>query len=147
MLLDEIKNNLKQAMKNLEKEKVLAIRNILEKIKKIQVDKKTELNENEIINIINKYAKQLKDSIEQFKKGDRMDLVKKEEEELKIIEQFLPEQLSKGELILIVQKAIKDLDATNMSQMGLVMKKSLEMVEGKADGKEISDLVREYLGK
>jgi len=147
MLLDEIKNNLKQAMKNLEKEKVLAIRNILEKIKKIQVDKKTELNENEIINIINKYAKQLKDSMEQFKKGDRMDLVKKEEEELKIIEQFLPEQLSKGELILIVQKAIKDLDATNMSQMGLVMKKSLEMVEGKADGKEISDLVREYLGK
>ena len=147
MLLDEIKNNLKQAMKNLEKEKVLAIRNILEKIKKIQVDKKTELNENEIINIINKYVKQLKDSIEQFKKGDRMDLVKKEEEELKIIEQFLPEQLSKGELILIVQKAIKDLDATNMSQMGLVMKKSLEMVEGKADGKEISDLVREYLGK
>jgi len=78
MLLDEIKNNLKQAMKNLEKEKVLAIRNILEKIKKIQVDKKTELNENEIINIINKYAKQLKDSMEQFKKGDRMDLVKKE---------------------------------------------------------------------
>ena len=81
MLLDEIRNKLKEAMKNSEKSTVLAIRNVLERIKKIQVDSNTELNENEIISIINKYAKQLKDSIEQFEKGGRMDLVEKESEE------------------------------------------------------------------
>ena len=66
MLLDKIRDKLKEAMKNSEKSTVLAIRNVLERVKKIQVDSNKELNENEIISIINKYAKQLKDSIEQF---------------------------------------------------------------------------------
>ena len=147
MLLDKIRNKLKEAMKSSEKPTVLAIRNVLERIKKIQVDSNKELNENEIISIINKYAKQLKDSIEQFKKGERMDLVEKESEELKIIEQFLPEQLSKEELSPIIKKIIEDLNVTDMSQMGLIMKKSLEITQGQADGKLISELVREELGK
>ena len=147
MLLDEIRNKLKEAMKNSEKSTVLAIRNILERVKKIQVDSNKELNENEIISIINKYAKQLKDSIEQFEKGGRMDLVEKESEELKIIEQFLPEQLSKEELTPIIKKIIEELNVTDISQMGLIMKKSLETTQGQADGKLISELVREELGK
>ena len=147
MLLDEIRNKLKEAMKNSEKSTVLAIRNVLERIKKIQVDSNTELNENEIISIINKYAKQLKDSIEQFEKGGRMDLVEKESEELKIIEQFLPEQLSKEELTPIIKKIIEELNVTDISQMGLIMKKSLETTQGQADGKLISELVRAELGK
>ena len=147
MLLDEIRNKLKEAMKNSEKSTVLAIRNVLERIKKIEVDSNKELNENEIISIINKYAKQLKDSIEQFEKGGRMDLVEKESEELKIIEQFLPEQLSKEELTPIIKKIIEDLNVTDMSQMGLIIKKSLEITQGQADGKLISELVRAELGK
>ena len=142
MLLEEIKHKLKEAMKNSEKSTVLAIRNILEKIKKIQVDTGKELSESEIINVINKYAKQLKDSIDQFEKGGRTDLVEKETEELKIIEQFLPEQLSKEELSIIVQKVIQELGATDLSKMGLVMKTVLEKTAGKADGKLISELVR-----
>ena len=147
MLLDEIRNKLKEAMKNSEKSTVLAIRNVLERVKKIQVDSNKELNENEIISIINKYAKQLKDSIEQFEKGGRMDLVEKESEELKIIEQFLPEQLSKEELTPIIKKIIEELNVTDISQMGLIMKKSLETTQGQADGKLISELVRAELGK
>ena len=145
MLLEEIKAKLKEAMKNSEKSNVLAIRNILEKIKKIQVDSGRELNESEIINIIHKYAKQLKDSINQFEKGGRTDLVEKETEELKIVEQFLPEQLSREELTVIVKNAIKELDATDLSKMGLVIKIVLEKTEGKADGRLISELVRESL--
>ena len=114
MLLDKIRNKLKEAMKSSEKPTVLAIRNVLERVKKIQVDSNKELNENEIISIINKYAKQLKDSIEQFEKGGRMDLVEKESEELKIIEQFLPEQLAKEELTPIIKKIIEDLNVTDM---------------------------------
>ena len=145
MLLEEMKNKLKEAMKNSEKATVLAIRNILEKIKKIQVDSGKELSEPEIINIINKYAKQLKDSIHQFEKGGRDDLVEKETEELKIVEQFLPEQLSKEELDIIVQNTIKELGAIDLSKMGLVMKTVLDKTAGKADGKLISQLVREKL--
>ena len=147
MLLDEIRNKLKKAMKNSEKPTVLAIRNILEKIKKRQIDSNKEVNKNEIINIINKYAKQIKDSIAQFEKGGRMDLVEKEAQELKIVTQFLPAQLSKEELTPIIKKIIDDLNATDISQMGLVMKKSLEITQGQADGSLISELVRKQLGK
>ncbi len=83
MILDKIKSQLKKSMKNGEKEIVLAIRNILEKIKKEEVDSQKELNENSIIKIIAKHAKQLRESINQFKKGNRIDLAEKEKKELK----------------------------------------------------------------
>ena len=145
MILEKIKSQLKHAMKKSEKENVLAIRNILEKIKNVQVDYKEELSEDQIIKIIAKYTKQLKDSIQQFKDGGRDDLVEKESYELKIISQFLPEQLSKEEIDIIVQKIITDLKATSMSDMGMVIKKTMEITKGSADGKLISESARNYL--
>ena len=145
MIIDKIKDALKVAMKESQKDKVLAIRNILERIKKIEVDKQKELNENEIIQIISKYAKQLRDSITQFKAGNRLDLVEKEQKELKIVEEFLPQQLSKEKIDEIVKGVIKELNAKNMSDMGLVMKKTMEITKGAADGGVISEAVRNYL--
>lgn len=145
MIITKIKDALKNAMKEANKESVLATRNILEKIKKVQVDSKKELSENDIINIIGKYAKQLKDSIEQFKAGNRMDLVEKEEKELSIVEQFLPEQLTKEEIDKIVKDIIQITGASNMADMGMVMKKVMDATKGSADGKIISELVRGYL--
>ena len=145
MIINKIQDELKTAMKQAEKEKVLAIRNILEKIKKNQVDSKKELNENDIITIVSKYAKQLKDSIKQFKAGNRLDLVEKEEKELKIVEQFLPKQLSENEIDKIVQDVIKKLNAKSMSDMGMVMKEIMSITKGAADGTIISTSVRNYL--
>ena len=145
MVLDEIKEQLKTSMKKGDKKNVLAIRNILEKIKNVQVDSKEELNENQIIKIIAKHAKQLRESIVQFKNGNRLDLAAKEQEELKIAEQFLPAQLSKNEIKDIVINVIKDLNATQMSDMGKVMKAVIDQTKGNADGKLISTLVRESL--
>jgi len=145
MIIDKIKDTLKIAMKESKKDKVLAIRNILEKIKKIEVDNQKELDENEIIKIINKYAKQLRESIAQFKAGNRLDLVEKEDKELKIVEEFLPQQLSKEKINQIVQDVIKELNAKNMSDMGMVMKKIMDITKGAADGKLISEAVRGYL--
>ncbi|MDC0145038.1 GatB/YqeY domain-containing protein [bacterium] len=145
MIIDKIKDSLKVAMKNSEKEKVLAIRNILEKIKKIEVDSQKELNENEIIKIISKYAKQLRDSITQFKAGNRLDLVEKEEQELKIVEEFLPQQLSNEEIDEIAKNVINDLNAKTMSDMGIVMKKIMEITKETADGSLISAAVKKYL--
>ena len=145
MIIDKIQGELKAAMKQAEKEKVLAIRNILAKIKKNQVDSKKELNEDDIIAIISKYAKQLKDSIKQFKAGNRLDLVEKEEQELKIVEQFLPKQLSENEIDQIVQDVIKNLNAKSMADMGMVMKEIMNITKGAADGTMISTSVRNYL--
>ena len=145
MIIDKINDKLKIAMKEIKKDEVLAIRNMLEKIKKKQVDNRTELNENEIIQIINKYAKQLRDSIEQFKSGNRIDLVEKEQNELKIVEQFLPQQLSKEETKKIVLDVIKKLDAKSMADMGRVMKEIMGITKGSADGKLISELTRSHL--
>ena len=142
MVLDEIKEQLKASMKKGDKKNVLAIRNILEKIKNVQVDSKEELKENQIIKIIAKHAKQLRESIVQFKNGDRLDLAEKEQEELKIAEQFLPAQLSENEVKDIVINVIQDLNATQMSDMGKVMKAVIDQTKGNADGKLISTLVR-----
>ena len=145
MVLDEIKEQLKTSMKKGDKKNVLAIRNILEKIKNVQVDSKEELKENQIIKIIAKHAKQLRESIVQFKNGNRLDLAAKEQEELKIAEQFLPAQLSENEIKDIVINVIKDLNVTQMSDMGKVMKAVIDQTKGNADGKIISNLVRESL--
>ena len=145
MVLDEIKEQLKASMKKGDKKNVLAIRNILEKIKNVQVDSKEELKENQIIKIIAKHAKQLRESIVQFKNGNRLDLAAKEQEELKIAEQFLPAQLSENEVKDIVINVIQDLNATQMSDMGKVMKAVIDQTKGNADGKLISTLVRESL--
>tara|TARA_Y100000589_G_C26672457_1_gene434463 strand:+ start:78 stop:518 length:441 start_codon:yes stop_codon:yes gene_type:complete len=145
MVLDEIKEQLKASMKKGDKKNVLAIRNILEKIKNVQVDSKEELKENQIVKIIAKHAKQLRESIVQFENGNRLDLAEKEQEELKIAEQFLPAQLSKDEIKDIVINVIKDLNVTQMSDMGKVMKAVIDQTKGNADGKIISNLVRESL--
>ena len=146
MVLDEIKSQLKEAMKNGDKKTVLATRNILEKIKKEQVDSKEEINENTIIKIIAKHAKQLRESIVQFEKGNRLDLAEKEKEELLIAEKFLPAQLNEEDIKIIVLKTIQELNASQMSDMGRVMKNVLDKTKGMADGKIISNLVRENLG-
>ena len=145
MIIDKINKKLKTAMKASQKDEVLAVRNILEKIKKRQVDSQKQLNENEIIQVINKYAKQLRDSIEQFESGNRIDLAEKEKNELKIVKQFLPQQLTREEINTIVTNVIAKTDAQNMSDMGRVMKEVINTTQGSADGKIISELVREHL--
>ena len=108
MIIDKIKDTLKIAMKESKKDKVLAIRNILEKIKKIEVDSQKELDENEIIKIISKYAKQLRESIAQFKAGNRLDLVEKEKNELENVEENVENEVAmvKRSFILYVKNVM-----------------------------------------
>ena len=145
MILDNIKAKLKKAMKSGNKNQVLAIRNILEKIKIKQVDSNESIDEKQTIQIIAKNAKQLRESIEQFTKGYRMDLAEKESEELTIVEQFLPAQITEDEIKTIVLESIKIVGAKNMRDMGSVMKMVLEKTQGSADGKIVSNLVKEHL--
>ena len=145
MLLQKIKEELTRCMKQGNKENVLAIRNILEEIKLEEVNNKKEIGDDDIIKIVSKYVKQLKDSISQFKAGGRYDLAEKEDNELKIVEKFLPKQLSYSEIEKIVIGSINSIGASNISDMGRVIKNVMEQAKGTADGKTISEITRKLL--
>jgi hypothetical protein len=144
-----LKEQLKESMKAGEKTKVSVIRDLLTAFanEAIKLGKKAQgiLDDDEAIKIINTKAKQRKDSIESFEKGGRDDLVQKEKEELKIINEYLPEQLSDEEIEKIVIEIIKEAGAESMAEMGQVMSKVMEKVGIKADGSKVSAVVRQKL--
>jgi uncharacterized protein len=113
-----------------------------------EVEKLRPLDTTESIQLLQTLAKQRKESIEQFAKGGRQDLVDKETSELKILESYLPASASEGEMDAAISKAITEVGATSMKQMGGVVKAAKEALTGKAvDGKGLSDRVRERLSK
>jgi len=146
-LLQELQNEMKRALKNKEKDRLSTLRMLISEVKKVQIDAKKELTDEEIIQILQKYAKQRKDAIEQYKKAGREDLVEKELKELDIVKEFLPKQLSIEELEKIVEDVINELNASSMRDMGRVMKAVMSKVSGRADGSIVSQIVKNKLNK
>ena len=144
-LLKKLQEEMKKAMKSGEKDRLSTIRMIISEIKKVQIDKKKDLTDEEIIQILQRYAKQRKEAIQQYKKANREDLVEKEEKELKVVEEFLPEQLSEEEIENIVQETIEEIGASSLKDMGKVMKVVMEKVKGRADGSTVSKIVKQKL--
>ncbi|MBN2437618.1 MAG: GatB/YqeY domain-containing protein [Deltaproteobacteria bacterium] len=107
-----------------------------------EIDLKRELNEAEFFQLLSGMVKQRRDSIEQFEKGGRPDLVEKEEAELKVIREFMPEQMSEEELDTIIADAIRETGAVGVRDMGKVMKILMPKVTGKADGKTVGEKVK-----
>ncbi|MGB3082700.1 MAG: GatB/YqeY domain-containing protein [Candidatus Omnitrophota bacterium] len=144
---NELSETLKEALKAGDKTKISTVRLVLSEIKNRKIaEKADELEDEKIVAIIQKMAHQRKESIDQFKKGDRQDLVKKESEELAILEEYLPEQISEEDLEKIVSESIVQTGATSMKDMGAVMKDVMSRVQGQADGKVISEIVKRKLG-
>ncbi len=110
-----------------------------------EIDLKRELNEAEFLQLLSSMVKQRRDSIEQFEKGGRSDLVEKEKAELKVIEEFLPSQLSEADLDAAITEAIREVGATGIRDMGKVMKVLMPKVTGRADGKVVGDKVKARL--
>lgn len=121
------------------------IRMLLSEIKKYEIDEREEATDAIILTLINKNVKQRRDSIEQFKNGGRADLVTKEEEQLNIILQYLPQQLSVDEIKTIVQQGIDEISAQTMQDMGKLMALLKPQLEGKADMSVVSAAVKELL--
>jgi len=142
MLKDKIEKSLKHAMKNKDTVKISALRMLKSDMHNLSIQRKGEdLKEEDILKVIQKSVKQHKDSIEQFAKGKRDDLVKKEKAELAILESFLPKAMAKEELEGIVKDVIKELGASTKKDMGKVMKEVMAKAKGKADGKMTSQIV------
>jgi len=121
------------------------IRMLLADIKRYEIDERAEADDAVISNLINRNVKQRRDSIEQFQKGGREDLVAREQEELEVILKYLPEQLSDDEIKDLVQKAITELSVESMKDMGKLMGYLKPQVEGKADMSIVSKLVKDLL--
>ena len=145
-LYQTIESQIKDAMRAQQKERLSALRNIKTVLKNKAIDLKREPTDEEVVQALSTLAKQRKESIEAFKNGGRQDLVDSEESELKVIQEFLPSQLSPQELDDLIRKAIQDTQAQGAKDMGKVMKALMAAVTGRADGKIVSERVKALLG-
>ena len=142
----QISKDVKEAMRQKDKERLAALRLILASFKQKEVDERIELKDEHSIAILNKMAKQHHDSIEQFSKANRDDLVKKEQLELDIIESYLPKKLPSEKIDLLIQETISETGANSQKDMGKVMGSLKNKLQGRADMSEVSKLIREKLG-
>lgn len=145
MLKEKLMEDLKDAMKNKDDLKKNTVTMIRAAIKQIEVDKRVELNDDEVTEIISKEAKKRKDAIVEFEKAGRQDLVNQTNAELALIKSYLPEELSVEELTSIIEETIKEVGAETMKDMGKVMQAVKSKTAGRADGKTINEIVKSKL--
>lgn len=147
-LSEQIQKDIVAAMKSKEEMRLSVLRMVKSALQLKEVEKMRPLDAAESIQLLQTLAKQRKESIDQFAKGGRQDLVEKESKELAILETYLPASATAGEMDEAIAKAIADTGATSIKQMGAVVKAAKEALTGKAvDGKALSDRVREHLAK
>jgi uncharacterized protein YqeY len=145
-LKEKILEVIKIAMKAKEADRLSAIRMLQAAVKYREIElRPNEITEPDITGVIRKLTKQRKDSIEEFQKAGRQDLVDKETFELKVLEEYLPAQMSVDQVVAIVEEVIKSTGANSMKQMGGVVKEVMAKTGGQADGKTVSDLVKARL--
>ena len=135
------------AAKAKDKIRLSAIRMLKTAVHNKEIDLMRPLNENETLQTLSAIVKQRKDSIEQFAKGGRIDLVEKETAELKVVQEFLPAQMPDEEVEGIIKKAIMESGALSVKDMGKVMKVLMPQLTGKADGKAVGEKVKELLSR
>lgn len=144
-LKERLASELKEAMKNKDQLRKNVITLIRADIKQIEVDKRVELSDEDIIEIISKQAKQRRDSIEEFEKGSRQDLVEQAKSEAELLMGYLPEQLSVEEIVIIIKEVVAEIGATSMKDMGKVMATAMPKLKGRADGKVVNQVVKDCL--
>lgn len=142
----QILEDLKTAMKNQDKEKLAVIRMVKGAIQMSELNKKHELNDEEVIDVITKEIKSRKDSINEFKKGGREDLITKTQAEIDILSTYLPKQLTEEELNKIIDEVFEAVKPESTKDMGKVMKELTPQVKGKADMGLVSKIVKEKIG-
>jgi uncharacterized protein len=146
-LKEQLTEDMKTAMKAKEagKQRLGVIRLVRSAVRQLEIDGKKELDDAGVLAVLSKEVKQRRDSITEFKKGGREDLVQQNEEEIAILMEYLPQQLSEDEVRSLVKEAVAVSGASTARDMGKVMKVLMPKVKGRADGKLVNDLVRGML--
>jgi uncharacterized protein YqeY len=146
-LKDQLNNDLKDAMRSKDKVRTETLRSLKSAIKYAEIEAGQDFDDEGVIGVINKQAKQRRDSIAEFEKAQRTDLVEKETAELTILEQYLPAQLSPEVIKSRAEAVIAELGVTDMKGMGPVMQRLMADFQGQADGKVVNQIVRELLAR
>jgi hypothetical protein len=141
-----LNEDLKQAMKGGDAARRSLLRMLLSSIHNAEIARRSALDESGILGVLSKEAKQREESIEAFKQGNRNDLVEKEQAELAIIKEYLPAQMTRDEVVAEARKVIEEVGAQGPRDKGKVMPKLVAALKGKADGREINEVVTELLG-
>jgi len=144
-LIDKISDDLKKAMKSGDSTTVSVLRMIKSSIKNREIEKGEVPGDDEVLDILSLFVKRSKESVEQFTKAERADLVDKEKAEQSVVLQYLPRQLGEDEIRKIVSEAISETGSSVPGDMGKVMKTVMAKLKGKADGKLVNSLVKEML--
>jgi hypothetical protein len=146
MNIDEkVNGEMVLAAKAKDQVRLSAIRMVKAAMHNREIDLKRKLNEVEFLQLLSSMVKQRKDSIDQFRKGGREDLVEKEEAQLKVIQSFMPQQMSEEDIVREIDTAIREVGAVSIKDMGKVMKVLMPKLTGKADGKIVGEKVKEKL--
>lgn len=146
---DRLTEDMKQAMKAREagKLRLSVIRMVRASIKNVEIDRRKELSDDEVLDVLAKEVKLRRDAAEEFKKGNRQDLVDTLGQEIAILMQYLPEQMSEAEVRTLVAEAVAATGAADAKEMGKVMAVLMPKVKGRADGKLVNAIVKEMLSK
>ena len=144
-LEETLVEEMKQAMKSNDKLRLSTIRLVRTALKNKEIDLRKKLSDDDIFKVIQGMVKKGEESVDQFQMGGRMDLVEKERKEIEILKSFLPEPLSREEMLSIIDETIKETQASSLKDLGKVMKSVMPKLGGKADGKLVNELVKEKL--
>ena len=148
---ETIMNDLKEAMKSQEADRLRVLRSLKAKILEKEISERkggeSSITDEQVTEVLMKAAKQRKESIDQFEQGGRDDLVEKEKQELSIIESYLPEMMDDDAIRKEVQKKMEEMGASSMADMGKVMGVMMSKLKGKAEGEDVSRIVKEELSK
>ena len=146
MLKEKLLEDLKVSMRDKNVVRKNTVQMIRAAILQIEKDTGSVVDDAKIVDIIAKEMKKKKDAMVDFEKAGRQDLIDQTNEEMKVLEEYLPKQLSKEEIKEIVSKIISDIGATSMKDMGIIMKEAKAVIGAGADGKTINEVVKELLG-
>ena len=144
-MVEKLKQDMVEAMKNKEKERLTVIRMVKAAMDQEHIDRKREINDELLIDVVNKQIKMRKDSIVEFDKAGRTDLSEKTQSEVDVLMAYLPEQLSSEEVVKIIDEIFAEVKPEGQKDMGKVMKEATAKLKGKADMKEVSNIIKEKL--
>ena len=144
-LKERLQSDLKDAMRQGDKQRRDTLRLVLSSLHNAEIDARGDLDDDGVLSVLTKEAKQRRESIEEFRKGGREEKAAEEEAELEVISGYLPEALSREEVLAAAKEVIQESGASSMKDIGKVMPALMQRLQGRADGREASDVVRELL--
>ncbi len=144
-LKSRLQDDMKNAMRSKDKDRLIVIRGTIAAIKQREIDERIELDDSQVLAILDKLVKQRRDSIQQFREAQRIDLAEKEEMEMAILQEYLPVALTEAEISQLIDQAIKTSDAQSMKDMGKVMGILKPQIQGRGDMSQVSTFIKQKL--